>query len=232
MTGSGCRLPSEAEWEYAARAGTTTEYALPAPDGSDDIADKGLANCLGCGSEWDGDKTAPVSSFDSNAWGLYDMHGNVWEWVEDCWHRSYEGAPKDGQAWLEEDGGDCGSRVLRGGRHRSRTFRCRPGYQTRSGTTPKRCRPCPAHRREMHRAGRVRLPSSGSAHSRRCWPARSPVVGPSHHPRDTPSWGHPLEGQCRWPRTATRARWAIAARARHGPGGHRASDRTAWHPTS
>jgi formylglycine-generating enzyme required for sulfatase activity len=126
MTGSGCRLPSEAEWEYAARAGTTTEYALPAPDGSDDIAGKGLANCYGCGSEWDGDKTAPVSNFDSNAWGLYDMYGNVWEWVEDCWHRSYEGARNDGQAWLEEDGGDCGSRVLRG------------GFSSATVTTPRR----------------------------------------------------------------------------------------------
>ncbi len=116
MTGSGCRLPSEAEWEYAARAGTTTEFALPAPDGSDDIAGKGLANCEGCGGEWDDkDRTAPVGSFEPNAWGLYDMHGNVREWVEDCWHESYEGAPEDGRPWLQENDGDCGFRVLRGG---------------------------------------------------------------------------------------------------------------------
>jgi len=115
MTGSGCRLPSEAEWEYAARAGTTTKYALPAPAGSDDIAGKGLANCDGCGSKWDGKRTAPVRSFEPNAWGLYDMHGNVWEWVEDCRHKGYRGAPKDGQVWLKENDSRCRSRVLRGG---------------------------------------------------------------------------------------------------------------------
>ena len=115
MTGVACRLPSEAEWEYGARADTTTEYALPAPGGSDDIADKGLANCHGCDSEWDNDKTAPVGQFDANTWGLHDMHGNVWEWTEDCWHDSYQGAPDDGRAWLEDNGGECGRRVVRGG---------------------------------------------------------------------------------------------------------------------
>ena len=116
MTGRHCRLPSEAEWEYACRAGTTTEYR-PAcrPEGSDDIAGKGLANCDGCGSEWDGKQTAPVAQFPANAWGLHDMHGNVWEWVEDCWHSNYENAPPDGRAWRDEDGGDCSSRGLRGG---------------------------------------------------------------------------------------------------------------------
>jgi formylglycine-generating enzyme required for sulfatase activity len=113
--GKVCRLPSEAEWEYAARAGTETEYALPAPDGSDDIKGKNLANCADCGSEWDGKQTAPVGRFPANAWGLRDMHGNVFKWVEDCSHSSYEGAPDDGRAWRDEGGGDCSVRVLRGG---------------------------------------------------------------------------------------------------------------------
>jgi formylglycine-generating enzyme required for sulfatase activity len=117
MKNEDCRLPSEAEWEYAARAGTETEYALPAPNGSDDIKGKNLANCADCGSEWDGNgkRTAPVGKFPANAWHLHDMHGNVWEWVEDCWHQGYEGAPRDGRAWRDEGGGDCSARVLRGG---------------------------------------------------------------------------------------------------------------------
>ena len=80
MTGKPYRLLSEAEWEYAARAGTTTAYSW-----GDEIG-KGNANCNGCGSEWDGRQTAPVGSFAPNQFGLYDMHGNVWEWVEDCLH--------------------------------------------------------------------------------------------------------------------------------------------------
>ncbi len=110
-----CRLPSEAEWEYACRAGTKTEFALPAPGGSDDIKGKGLANCADCGSKWDGRQTAPAASFPANGWGVYDMHGNVFEWVEDCWHEDYGGAPEDGRAWLEGNDGNCGARVVRGG---------------------------------------------------------------------------------------------------------------------
>ena len=106
-TGKRYRLPSEAEWEYAARAGTTTAYAW----GNE--RDGNRANCNGCGSRWDSEQTAPVGSFRANAWGLHDMHGNVWEWVEDCWHDSYRGAPRNGSAWTS--GGDCGRRVLRGG---------------------------------------------------------------------------------------------------------------------
>jgi len=110
-----CRLPAEAEWEYAARAGTTTAFALPAPDGSNDVAGKALANCANCGSDWDGEQTAPVGRFQPNARALHDMHGNVWEWTEDCWHDNYKSAPDDGRAWLEENGGECGRRVVRGG---------------------------------------------------------------------------------------------------------------------
>ncbi len=93
QTGRDYRLPSEAEWKYAARAGTTTKYSW-----GDEIG-RNQANCNGCGSEWDYKKTAPVGSFAANAFGLYDMHGNVWEWVKDCWHDNYEGAPSDGRAW-------------------------------------------------------------------------------------------------------------------------------------
>ena len=105
-TGERYRLPSEAEWEYAARAGSTTKYGW-----GDDIGHN-RANCDGCGSQWDNEKTAPVGSFSANAWSLHDMHGNVWEWVQDCWNDSYRGAPADGSAW---ETGNCGRRVLRGG---------------------------------------------------------------------------------------------------------------------
>jgi formylglycine-generating enzyme required for sulfatase activity len=107
MTGRSYRLLSEAEWEYAARAGTTTAYSW-----GDELG-KNNANCNGCVSEWDSRRTAPVGSFGPNQFGLYDMHGNVWEWVEDCLHTNYEGAPDDGSAWIAQ--GDCNNRVIRGG---------------------------------------------------------------------------------------------------------------------
>ncbi len=107
LTGKAYRLLTEAEWEYAARAGTATAYSWG------DAPDRGNANCADCGSKWDGKQTAPVGSFKPNAFGLYDMHGNVWEWVEDGWHNSYSDAPRDGSAWLRA--GEEGNRVKRGG---------------------------------------------------------------------------------------------------------------------
>lgn len=106
-TGKEYRLLTEAEWEYAARAKTRTRYSWG------DSVGRNRANCRGCGSRWDGRETAPAGSFAANGFGLHDMSGNVSEWVEDCWHNDYAGAPSDGSAWVA--GGDCGQRVLRGG---------------------------------------------------------------------------------------------------------------------
>jgi formylglycine-generating enzyme required for sulfatase activity len=112
QTGKRYRLPTEAEWEYAARAGTETVYWW----GNDIQEDgKAWANCNRCGThEWS-KRPAPVGSFQPNAFGVHDTAGNVWEWVQDCWHRSYEGAPGDGSAWEASTGVDCTNRVFRGG---------------------------------------------------------------------------------------------------------------------
>jgi formylglycine-generating enzyme required for sulfatase activity len=106
VTGKTYRLLSEAEYEYAARAGAQTVFPWGDKVGSNN------ANCRDCGSRWDGTQTAPVGSFPPNAFGLHDMVGNVNEWVEDCWHADYEGAPADGSPWIS---GDCSKRVIRGG---------------------------------------------------------------------------------------------------------------------
>jgi len=106
------RLPTEAEWEYAARAGTDSGYWWGNAIGS------GNANCNGCGSRWDNLSTAPVGSFAPNSFGLYDMLGNVYEWVEDSGHDSYQGAPGDGSAWVDDQ---AATRVLR-----SSSFRDQP----------------------------------------------------------------------------------------------------------
>ncbi|MGH6916250.1 MAG: formylglycine-generating enzyme family protein, partial [Geminicoccaceae bacterium] len=106
-TGESYRLLSEAEWEYVARAGAAGAFWWGRDIGRDN------ANCHGCGSQWDNEQTAPVGSFPANAFGLHDTAGNVWEWIEDCWHDSYQGAPGDGSAWTTS--GDCDWRVLRGG---------------------------------------------------------------------------------------------------------------------
>ncbi len=109
ITAKKYRLLSEAEYEYAARAGTETKY----PWGDDiNLDGKPMANCNGCGAEWDGKRPAPVGSFPPNRFGLYDMVGNVWEWTEDCWHGNYEGAPADGSPWVSAD---CDLNVIHGG---------------------------------------------------------------------------------------------------------------------
>ena len=104
-TGQKYRLPSEAEWEYAARAGTTTEWSF----GNDESK---LGNYAWHGRN-SGGRTQEVGKKLPNAFGLYDMHGNVWEWTEDCWHENYAGAPTDGSAWTTGCRGNY--RVLRGG---------------------------------------------------------------------------------------------------------------------
>ena len=109
QTGKRYRLPSEAEWEYAARAHEETAYWW----GNE--MQVGMANCYGCDGRWGEKQKAPVGSFPANPFGLFDTAGNVWEWVQDCWHESYKDAPKDGSAWLEAKAGDCGRRVHRGG---------------------------------------------------------------------------------------------------------------------
>jgi formylglycine-generating enzyme required for sulfatase activity len=104
MTGKAYRLLSEAEWEYAAQAGSGRVAAV--------TRGANQANCDGCGSRWDDKQTAPVGSFAANAFGLHDMLGNVWEWTADCWNESHAGAAADGSMRLS---GDCSRRVLRGG---------------------------------------------------------------------------------------------------------------------
>ncbi len=106
-TGKSYRLPTEAEWEYAARAGTKTLRWWGNPIGS------GNADCGGCGSRWDAKSTAPAGSFAANPFGLYDVLGNAWQWTADCWNNSYDHAPND--ASVRVVSGQCGGRVLRGG---------------------------------------------------------------------------------------------------------------------
>src|SRR5262245_21669591 len=106
MTGKHYRLLSEAEWEYAARAGSTTVYYW-----GDEIG-RNNANCGDCGSQWDNRQTSPVGSFKPNAFGLYDMAGNVSQLLQDCYQANYNGAPDDGSAWISAD---CSRHVVRGG---------------------------------------------------------------------------------------------------------------------
>jgi len=104
------RLPSEAEWEYAARGGTQSRFWWG------DEFQPGTANCKNCTDVAAAEQPVKVGSFKPNPFGLYDMGGSVDQWVEDCWHKSYHGAPSDGSAWVDAD---CGSHVIRSGSWRN-----------------------------------------------------------------------------------------------------------------
>ena len=121
ITGKTYRLPTEAEWEYACRAGTTTRYYF----GDND-------NQLGDYAWYEGNSnrtTHPVGQKKPNGWGLYDMSGNVWEWCEDDWHNSYAGAPNDGSAWLDNDNRSQSLKCLRGGSWYNGPSYCRSAFR-------------------------------------------------------------------------------------------------------
>ena len=110
QTGKKYRLLSESEWEYVARAGTTTPFWWGSSAGS------GNAHCFDCKTDFSTAKPAKIGTYESNRFGLYDTAGNLFEWVHDCYHRNYKEAPTDGSVW---QGGDCKVRVVRGGAYRS-----------------------------------------------------------------------------------------------------------------
>jgi formylglycine-generating enzyme required for sulfatase activity len=122
VTGQRYRLPTEAEWEYAARGGSAAE----------DVYGAGQANCDGCGSPFDNRRIAPVGRFPPNGFGLYDMLGNVWEWTLDCWNDNYRGAPLDGSPWLA---GECVQRVIRGGSWKDGRDRATAAYRHKDPIT-------------------------------------------------------------------------------------------------
>ncbi len=115
MTGAPYRLLSEAEWEYATRAGTTGDFSFDGPISTS------IANCDGRSTYRGSPKgeyrarTVAAGSLPANRWGLHEVHGNVWEWVQDCWHPHYQNAPRDGSAWMNSDQSDCSRAVVRGG---------------------------------------------------------------------------------------------------------------------
>ncbi|KYC37040.1 hypothetical protein WA1_46220 [Scytonema hofmannii PCC 7110] len=128
-TGKPYRLPSESEWEYACRAGTTTPFYFGETISTD------LANYDGNSTYANGvkgeyrEQTTDVGKFLPNVFGLYDMHGNIWEWCQDAWHDSYKNAPVDGTAWMEDNENQI--KLLRGGSEIYVPWYCRSAYRYR-----------------------------------------------------------------------------------------------------
>jgi formylglycine-generating enzyme required for sulfatase activity len=118
--GKDYRLPSEAQWEYACRAGMETPFHF-----GDRLTEE-LANYSGNKRE-----TTDVGIFPANDWGLHEMHGNVWEWCEDDWHENYEGAPTDGSAWIDNDNRSQSYKLLRGGSWFNNPWYCRSAIRRR-----------------------------------------------------------------------------------------------------
>jgi formylglycine-generating enzyme required for sulfatase activity len=126
VPGLGLRLPSEAEWEYACRAGTEMPFSFGATITPEQVNYNGGYSYAGGAKGLYRQQTLPVGSLLPNAWGLYEMHGNVWEWCADAWHDNYEGAPLDGSVWQAEGAEE---RVLRGGSWLSDARGCRSAYR-------------------------------------------------------------------------------------------------------
>ena len=120
------RLPSEAEWEYAARSGTRTKFWWG------DQLQADMANCKGCNEPYDKSQPLKVGSFKPNPLGLYDMGGNIDQWVADCWHKNYQGAPLDGSAWVDNN---CLSHVIRSGSWKNDPSYVRPSSRDHYDTS-------------------------------------------------------------------------------------------------
>jgi formylglycine-generating enzyme required for sulfatase activity/class 3 adenylate cyclase len=120
------RLPSEAEWEYAARGGTKTKFWWG------DQLQADTANCKGCNQPYDTSQPLKVGSLKPNPLGLYDMGGNIDQWVADCWHKNYQGAPSDGSAWVDNN---CSSHVIRSGSWKNDPSYVRPSSRDHYDTS-------------------------------------------------------------------------------------------------
>jgi formylglycine-generating enzyme required for sulfatase activity len=127
-TGKSYRLLSEAEFEYVARAGTTTPFWWGRSISTSQANYDGNYTYAGSPKGEYRARPTPVKSFQPNPWGLYQVHGNVWEWCADCWNGNYEGAPDDGTLWTT---GDCAFRVLRGGSWYNFPWDLRAAYRIR-----------------------------------------------------------------------------------------------------